>query len=393
MNYYEMLGLSQEMKVGELDEALRKLQRKWQSRTNAPSLERRQEAENMLQVVLEAKDHLTSEDKKEKYDKKLKKMKPENKVEPLVMDNQSAYDLIERAKEKIGQHKIAEALLMLKKAIHTDPDQADAYANYGYCLYQMQRVSEAVQAYETALALDSSNMSTYYDLIFIYVEQERFNIAEQYLDQALALAEDKRAFTRLKTFIYNRRGEYDKTITLVEEKLADGENVNRETLADLCDAYEAEALTYYQKGHDGYYYLTDENNVENAVACWEKTLPYKEVYNDPTYPEQKIKEIQDLKKKKFVPGVKAMYIIPVLGVLVTMQESSLNWLTGIIILYGALLTALAFVPVYKMNKAAIEGRKLPIQHFAAVNWGLVKGIGIVFTLMLAISNLFNNNRR
>jgi len=393
MNYYEVLGLRQDMPVGALDEALKKLQRKWQSRTNAPSLERRQEAENMLQLVLEAKEHLTSEDKKEKYDKKLKKMKPQKQVEAVVMEGQSAAALIEGAKERIASHKIAEALLMLKKAIHTDPDRADAYANYGYCLYQMQRVSEAVQAYETALALDSSNLSTYYDLIFIYVEQERFDIAEQYLDQALAIAEDKTAFTRLKTFIYNRRGEYDKTIALVEEKLASGETVNNETLADLCDAYEAEALAYYEKGHDGYYYLTNEAHVENAVACWEKTLPHKHVYDNPTYPEQKIKELQDLKKKKFVPGVGKIYIIPVLGVLATMQQAELNWLTGVFVLYAVLLTALAFVPVYKMNKAAIEGRKLPIQHFAAVNWGLVKGVGIVFTFMFAIANALNNNNR
>lgn len=72
------------MKVGELDTALKKLQRKWQSRTNAPSLERRQEAENMLQIVLEAKEYLINEDKKEKYDEKLKKIKSVKKPEAVV---------------------------------------------------------------------------------------------------------------------------------------------------------------------------------------------------------------------------------------------------------------------------------------------------------------------
>lgn len=88
-----------------------------------------------------------------------------------------------------------------------------------------------------------------------------------------------------------------------------------------------------------------------------------------------------------------MYIIPGILSFAGAQDPELNFIMGIAIVYVAVLTALAFVPVYKMNKAAISGKKLPIQHFSAANWGLIKGVGFVFTLMLAISNAFNNNNR
>jgi len=71
MNYYKELQLTPDADIEALKKAVMTLQRKWQRRANAPTLEKRQEAERQLSWITEALDVFSSTEAKAAYDKTL----------------------------------------------------------------------------------------------------------------------------------------------------------------------------------------------------------------------------------------------------------------------------------------------------------------------------------
>jgi len=400
-NYYEILGLDQNGLVGDLDSVLKKMQRKWQSRTNAPDLTKRQEAEKMLKLVTEAKGILNDEKKKAAYDKRLKKQKPkqQERVTSSIYDQS---ELLIESKKFIADNKIADALLLLKRLILEDPNHSEGHSNYAYCLSRMNRLMESIQSYETALALDPENGNIFYDLIYVYIEKEDFNVAEQYLNRALRIVSDTSPFLRLQTYIMNIKGNYDQTIALVENKLTSGETVPDQVLADLCDAYENKALVYYSKGQNGYFYLTEDNHIDEVLGYWDKIKKYKHVYDDKNYPDTQYNSVKDLKKKTFFKEAWKVYVIPVLGLvgLFLMAQETPEMMgeilatMAVLILFIAFTTYLAVIPHYKINKSYVTGKKLPVQWLIKLNGLIVTILTILFVVMFWIARVASesNNR-
>ncbi len=394
-NYYELLGLSENALIGELDAELKKIQRKWQSRTNAPDLSKRQEAEVMLKHVVEAKAILTDEKKKAEYNKQLKKIKTveDTKVTASAYD---ASDLLKEAKMMISSNNISDALLLLKRLVTEDPKNVEAQSNYGYCLYRMKFYNLAIPAYETALAMKPDDMNVFYDLIYIYVEIKQFEIAEQYLNKALMTVGEVEPFLRLKTYILNAQQKFDQTIEIVEAQKATGRALTNEILMDLCEAYEGKTMAFYQKGKDGYYYLTEDTHVDEVLKYWEKIMVHKEIYEDTLYPQKQYDLVANLKKKQFFKGAWKAYIIPILtgfGGYMMMSQGDSN---GIMILllsaaYMAFITYLAMVPGFKYNNAVVNGKKLGIQRMIKLNGVIIGVFGFMFAL-LARTNFSNNKR-
>ncbi len=74
INYYAELGLDRNMSCEELKVELSKLRRKWQTKANAgDTLEARQKAERMMQLIRDASAILQVESERKKYDKDLDK--------------------------------------------------------------------------------------------------------------------------------------------------------------------------------------------------------------------------------------------------------------------------------------------------------------------------------
>lgn len=394
-NYYQLLGLNENALVGELDADLKKLQRKWQSRTNAPDLTKRQEAELMLKHVIEAKAILTDEKKKADYEKQLKKKKTSD-AKQVVPTAYESSELLNEAKALIRSNQIANAILLLKRLTMEDPHNADAQLNYGYCLYRMQRYSEAIPVYETVLAMNPNDMNIFYDLIYIYVEMKQFDIADQYLNRAFKTVGEVEPFLRLKTYILNAQQKYDETIQIVESQKSAGKSLSNEIILDLCEAYEGKTMDYYQKGKDGYYYLTVDTHVEEVLKYWEKIIAHKEVFEDPQYPQKQYNKVANLKKKQFFIGAWKAYIIPILFLMSSfnlMAEGDSRAIPVILAIIGYMvfLTYLAMVPGFKRNNAAVNGKKLGIQHILKLNGAIVGIFGFIFALLMRTS--LSNDRR
>ncbi|WP_168188613.1 DnaJ domain-containing protein [Thermoflavimicrobium daqui] len=72
-NYYKILEVDQDASSKEINEAILNKLRLWNHRINAPTRERRQEAERMVDMLEEIKVILLDDEKRKQYDEKLKK--------------------------------------------------------------------------------------------------------------------------------------------------------------------------------------------------------------------------------------------------------------------------------------------------------------------------------
>lgn len=70
-NFYEILGVSPDASQKEIEKKLNEQLRKWSYRLNAPTMERRQEAEKMLAKLEKIKEVLLDEEKRRRYDRGL----------------------------------------------------------------------------------------------------------------------------------------------------------------------------------------------------------------------------------------------------------------------------------------------------------------------------------
>ena len=70
-NYYELLNLNSNADEGTIRDSIEQTNRKWLNRINAPDLNRRQEAEKMIQLLEEAEKVLLNQQERRKYDAEL----------------------------------------------------------------------------------------------------------------------------------------------------------------------------------------------------------------------------------------------------------------------------------------------------------------------------------
>ena len=71
-NYYEILGISPDATKEEIEKVTNRELRLWSHRANAPSLERRQEAERMVALLEKIQATLTDPTKREQYDQAIR---------------------------------------------------------------------------------------------------------------------------------------------------------------------------------------------------------------------------------------------------------------------------------------------------------------------------------
>lgn len=385
-NYYEILGLDRELKGDMLDKKLIKIQRKWQSRTNAPSLEKRQQAETFLKLAIEAKEILTDSETRRKYDRQLAGERIDGEETRDIGVDYNLDDAIEQIREEIKNNNISNALLLAERASKEAPDNHQVISCLGYCYWKVGQLDKAIREYKTAIGLNPEIVEYYHNLINIYLENDDPTGAENYLKQARKLEPENDELLRIQALILNRRGQYKKTIGLIENIMEDRDLdrnnvVDRNILCDYVRAKQAEALSYYDKADDGYCYLTDLDKSNKAKEIWQEIEKYKFLYDNPAYVEGKLEEIDNLHKMKYKDGGVKLFIIP--GIITI---SGIIWkllglaVAGLILLAGTVY--FIFEPQWKINKSIVSGKESTLEHALSINSWILK-IGIIGIIILA----------
>lgn len=219
-DYYKLLALSQSATTEEIKEKLNKEMRLWQSRVNAPDLERRQRAEQMVQKLMDAQRVLLDEAKRSEYDQQLSAAPAEEAAEAPAVDEGADVDvLIGRSWDLLSQGRIADSIYSARLATNADPENPNAWEAYGAANYYWHDYENAVRGYEQAIQLLPNKASLYSDIGQIYMDVEEFDLAELQLQRALNIEPQNPEYKTGTGILQLARENYDAAIPIFEEVL------------------------------------------------------------------------------------------------------------------------------------------------------------------------------
>lgn len=163
VNLYEQLELDPSLSCQEMEKELKKLQKKWKSRQNAPTLEVRQDAEIKCKLIKEALEKLTDENKRAAYDyeaRQNKNRKTETRPMPgkekekaATLDYDDVDSILEVCHQLVAEENDNELQRLTLNAIRHGIQNDVIYFYYGLTCSLQENYSEAERAYKLALEL------------------------------------------------------------------------------------------------------------------------------------------------------------------------------------------------------------------------------------------------
>ncbi len=175
-NYYKILNIAPTANEAEVKKALHTALRLWSNRTNAPQIDRRQEAERMVKILEEAEAILLNSSKRADYDKQLKNApRQEATTDKAVLD--AAQDLVAEGRKLLADGNIGDALYVATKATERDGSNPEAWALLGRARFLFGDVDDAIYEYKRAIKLKPNEGGYYSELGDIYNDSEKFDDA------------------------------------------------------------------------------------------------------------------------------------------------------------------------------------------------------------------------
>lgn len=348
VNYYQELSINENLIGEELKDALKNAQRKWIGRTNAPDLNRRQEAERKVALVEEAQKILLDEKKKSSYDSQLKNSIPTNNNGSALELEKSESDvasLIQQAWDLINSARYADAIMVARKATEIEGNNSEAWAVLGYADYAWNNAQDAVYEYKKAISL-KPNCDTYYtDLGNIYLDHNMVDDAETYANKAMNINPNNSYNQVLLGNVALAKDQYDKAINIFTQ-LIKREPSNESYKRVLANTYYNKGIGYCYRGRDNLIYNVEENSTKNMIECMKKA---KEYFNDPEY-DEKIAWGEKSLKKRFSGGLKK-FMIPAILLIAGTPEG-----TVIGVALAAAMVWFSMKPGWKISRESLLGR-------------------------------------
>ncbi|MEC2075950.1 tetratricopeptide repeat protein [Metabacillus fastidiosus] len=357
-NYYEILNLDMELEGEALKKELNKVQKKWIARQNAPDLNRRQEAERILNIVQQAEQILLDESKRKEYNEQLLHREM-NK--PLIENSteENPEGLLAQAWDLLRENRYADAIVVARQATSIQESDPNAWKTLGYAYYMWNDYEPAINCYKEAINIAPNNSGYYYDLSNIYldhpdmIQTDKLAKAKELNRKALHINPEEDSYQLQSAVIDRFMEDFDQAIATLEYLLTQNNN-NPSYRAELAYSYYYKALNFlFFNEHEGLYYVINKEDGEKALNCFEKALSYADNEDDIVEIQHWINIINQSFEKKFdYPGFKA-FVIPLLGLLIGLLSSAV-WLILVSIGLSVWIYYANYVPVWKMNKVLLQ---------------------------------------
>ena len=161
-NLYQVLNVPPTASAADLKKALNRELRLWSNRTNAPQIERRQEAERMVKLLEQAETILLDAAKRTAYDRKIASMPaPGRELDDGELAGKG--DLVQEARRLLSEGEIPDALYVAEKATQQDGNNADAWAVLAQARFRWGDTEDAIYEYKRAIKLRPNEASYYFD--------------------------------------------------------------------------------------------------------------------------------------------------------------------------------------------------------------------------------------
>ena len=215
-NYYKLFAVEPTATEAALRQAIRNALRLWSNRTNAPQIERRQEAERMVKAIQEAETILLSPTRRAEYNRQLSSAPADTEsADKSSLD--SSKDLIAEGRRLLSAGHVADALYVATKATERDGANADAWALLGEARFRFGDIEDAIYEYKRAIKLKPNEPFYYYDLGDIYIEKDKLDEALTQYKRAADMAPEIPMFRAAVGRVFLRQGRSAAAIPILDQ--------------------------------------------------------------------------------------------------------------------------------------------------------------------------------
>ena len=275
IDYYKILDVPMTAQTEEIVVAIKDKRRLWLQKTNAPQLERRQEAEVKVKQIDEAEKILLDSSERSEYDKKIK---TSSKADERTVDEDELKvgdELVEQGWDALINDNIADAIYIATKATEKQGDNPEAWALLAQAKFRWGEIEDSIYEYKKAIKLRPNNPEYYFDLGSVYESQKRWQDAVDNYQKASKIDPKVSVYRAAIGQVYLRVEMYEDAIQILESCVNE-EPDNTTYNWFLAIAYNEFVLkNYMAKTKDGEYYLATKEASELVLEYYKKALALK----------------------------------------------------------------------------------------------------------------------
>ncbi len=277
IDYYKILDVPMTAQSEEIVVAIKDKRRLWLQKTNAPQLERRQEAEVKVKQIDEAEKILLDSSKRSEYDKKLK---TSSKTDERTVDEEELRvgdELVRQGWEALISDNVADAIYIGTKATEKQGDNPEAWALLAQAKYRWGEIEDSIYEYKKAIKLRPNNPEYYFDLGSVYESQKRWQDAVNNYEKASKIDPKVSVYRAAIGQVYLRVEMYEEAIKILEDCVKEEPN-NTTYNWFLAIAYNDLVMDKYMvesKIYEGKCYLATEQAAELALKYFNKAVALK----------------------------------------------------------------------------------------------------------------------
>lgn len=401
-DYYRALNIAPTTPENEIKKAILRERRLWSNRTNAPDLERKQEAERMVTLLANAEQILLDPIRKQQYDQALR-MVPVGQPQVNRTNASDQQDWIREGRRFLSDGDIPNALYAATQATQVDGGNPEAWALSAQAKFRWGQIPDAVYEYKRAINLRPNEAKYYFDLGSVYESTEDWSAALQQYQWASRVEPMSTMYRASVGEMYFQLSRYQEAIATLKQCVAEApENPTyREFLALAYCTGSYEHWTYVRAGNPiglpEDYYATSKLQVDEALASVQKAqqleLHTPEVRDLVTTIHT---NIQSMLKRRFHGNWGAGGFATFLGLILLLGG---NYWGLLYLVCGGFYLFSCFTPQYLVNRRIIEGKALSSNFLSSLFFeggvgcaGILAGIVIIMMLLpvMAIVNFLRN---
>lgn len=349
-NYYTEFNLDPNASCETLCAQLFKEKRKWITRQNANSMEKRQEAERKVLLIEEASKIFSDKLAKEKYDVELMRERkknggapapaPQPQPVPQPQPTQQGWTIdrvLEVAKQNQDSGNSIYNIDLCRQAISHGMENVGIYNYLARAYWENGNIQNAAVTLEAAMQKYPNEWTLYYNIALMYLsETTKYKEAREYIDKLMTMEPNDTDVKVLDIYCMILTGQIDAAEAKIQDHLRENptDQRYREGVANAYLQYSDKFLT--QASNGGAYYPTQE--------AYSSALYYRKKANE-LNPNERTNEIVQRTlghgKRKIDKESKVVVIGMAIVGIFCMPFGILLWLAA------AALGYFTFIPVWK----------------------------------------------
>jgi tetratricopeptide (TPR) repeat protein len=367
-DYYRALKIAPTATDEEVKKAVLRERRLWSNRTNAPDLERRQEADRMVKLLDMAEQTLLDPTRRSQYDLALRTA-PINQPQVNQANAGEQHDWVREGRRFLSDGDIPSALYAATQATQVDGSNPEAWALSAQAKFRWGQIQDAIYEYKRAINLRPNEAQYYFDLGSVYESTEDWAAALQQYQWASRIEPMSTMYRASIGEMYYHLDRYEEAIATLKQCVAEApdNSVYRELLALAYCFGSYEHWTYIRANNpaglpEGHY-ATTKLQVDEALASVQKAQALELQAHEVRDLVQSIHaNIQSMLKRHFHGNWFAAGFATLLGIF--LLSGGPVW--GLLYLAcGVGYAVSCFIPQYLVNRRIIEGKALSANNFLA----------------------------